>query len=343
MRPSFVPALLTGALCFTALSAPAQDLAQRLRKATEATDLDSFTAKPWHLTMQVTTYDDNGKNPQNGTIEVKRSGANSMTSYTFPSGHRVDLIANGQRYQLLTGVVPFFAEVALHRVLHLGPDAEEFEGAEPKLEHEKVGTFTFDCITLSHTMKYPDVVPLGVFPSYCFRSGTDDLRLAYDFAAQLIVVNSTGKFGDRIVPVTLNINEQDHPAVSAKVTALSAFAPTEADFTPPAGAANLALTIREVPQLKPEYKPLFYLPEESRRRGLTGTVVMHVVVDAEGHVHNIRPVTFPDGPMLVEAIVMARKYLYKPYVENGVPTEVNTTIAAAFTSGSGVDSGGIRH
>ena len=77
-------------------------------------------------------------------------------------------------------------------------------------------------------------------------------------------------------------------------------------------------------QVTPEY------PDEARKERLSGTVVLHVILNREGHVIEIVPVSGP--PELVQASMDAvRQWTYQPTLLNGDPVEVDTTIAVQFT------------
>ncbi len=63
-----------------------------------------------------------------------------------------------------------------------------------------------------------------------------------------------------------------------------------------------------------------------------GTVVVHVVIDRDGNVAQLEPVSGP--PELINAAVeAARQWRYKPTILNGDPVEVDTTITIAFGGG----------
>ena|ERR1700730_550849 len=77
-------------------------------------------------------------------------------------------------------------------------------------------------------------------------------------------------------------------------------------------------------QVAPEY------PDEARRKRISGTVVLHVILNREGHVMEIAFVSGP--PELVKASMNAvRQWTYHPTLLNGDPVEVDTTIAVQFT------------
>jgi protein TonB len=75
-------------------------------------------------------------------------------------------------------------------------------------------------------------------------------------------------------------------------------------------------------------------PAIARSVGVQGTVVVAATISTEGRIENPRVVSGP--PMLVraavDAILQAR---YRPYMLNGSPVEVETTISVVFRLGDG--------
>lgn len=57
-----------------------------------------------------------------------------------------------------------------------------------------------------------------------------------------------------------------------------------------------------------------------------GTVVIAITIDKNGHVIRTQTIS---GPKMLQplALATARKYLYKPYLLNGIPVEVETTVS----------------
>jgi protein TonB len=76
-------------------------------------------------------------------------------------------------------------------------------------------------------------------------------------------------------------------------------------------------------EVMPEY------PETARQAGVQGTVVLDTVVSAEGAVTQLKVVSGP--PVLsLAAMDAVRWWRYEPYVVNGQPTTVETTVAVDF-------------
>src|SRR5215831_11450125 len=70
-------------------------------------------------------------------------------------------------------------------------------------------------------------------------------------------------------------------------------------------------------------------PREARAKGIQGDVILQATIDIRGNIGNVYPVK--GDPILVEASIEAvKQWKYKPYVWNGEPVEVETTILVKF-------------
>jgi protein TonB len=80
---------------------------------------------------------------------------------------------------------------------------------------------------------------------------------------------------------------------------------------------------RIIHQVTPEY------PVVARQARVQGTVVLDAVVNAEGAVTQVTPVSGPQA--LSQAAMDAVRWgRYEPYIVNGQPTTVETTVAVNF-------------
>ena len=81
-------------------------------------------------------------------------------------------------------------------------------------------------------------------------------------------------------------------------------------------------------QVKPSYPPL------ARQARIQGQVVLEAVIAKDGTIQNLRLVN--GHPMLAPAAIEAvKQWRYKPYILNGEPVEVSTTITVNFTLAGG--------
>jgi len=74
-------------------------------------------------------------------------------------------------------------------------------------------------------------------------------------------------------------------------------------------------------------------PVLARSARVQGEVVLSAVIDTNGQITNLQLVS--GHPMLVPAAISAvKQWRYKPYLLNGQPVEVETTITVIFTLSS---------
>jgi protein TonB len=69
-------------------------------------------------------------------------------------------------------------------------------------------------------------------------------------------------------------------------------------------------------------------PKDAGR--VTGTVVLDAVIGTDGRLKSLRVVNGPP-PLQQPAYEAVRTWIYKPYLVNGEPVEVHTTINVIFT------------
>lgn len=71
-------------------------------------------------------------------------------------------------------------------------------------------------------------------------------------------------------------------------------------------------------------------PTLARSARVQGEVVLSAIIDTNGQITNLQLVS--GHPMLVPAAITAvREWRYKPYLLNGQPVEVETTITVIFS------------
>jgi periplasmic protein TonB len=72
-----------------------------------------------------------------------------------------------------------------------------------------------------------------------------------------------------------------------------------------------------------------HYPREAQEMGIQGDVILQATIDTKGNLTNLRIVQ--GDPILVAAAVDAvKKWRYRPYILNGEPVDVDTTIKIQF-------------
>lgn len=72
-------------------------------------------------------------------------------------------------------------------------------------------------------------------------------------------------------------------------------------------------------------------PPEARQKHISGTVVLHVVIGTDGKVRDVE--VLKGDPVLAQAAVDAVKlWIYKPFLLEGEPVEVDTEVQVVFSN-----------
>ncbi|ADV81228.1 energy transducer TonB [Terriglobus saanensis] len=70
-------------------------------------------------------------------------------------------------------------------------------------------------------------------------------------------------------------------------------------------------------------------PQEARRGHILGTVVMHAIISKTGDVEDLTVLSGPEE-LRQPSLDAVRQWKYRPYLLNGQPTEIDTTITVNF-------------
>lgn len=334
-------ALSLAAATFPGCAAGAQDAPakqsprDRLLAAADRMSLEDMKARPWHLKIEATVYDDKGQNPQTGTIERWSNGDDQRTIFLFGDAKRTELHSGGKYYGNSTGVMPYFADTVFDRLMHAGPVERDFDGTKPTVNKETIEKIPFDCVMLVRSGGNIIGMPTGLFPTYCLLRDTNELRLSYDFGGEAIVLNRVGKFLDHEIPLTVVINEGPALVAKATVSTLAVFTPEANEFAPrpdetELGDHRLAIISGKVMAGSKLHGSTPSYPEDAKRRHVGGSVVLRAVVGRDGHIHSLKPISCPDPYLVMASLYAVRDWTYKPYSLNGVPVDVDTTITVNF-------------
>jgi hypothetical protein len=319
----------------------AAGLADRLRQAAELTSLDAEGSKPWHLKLEVQTFDKDGKAAENGTVEEWwASAALNRVVYTSPSGTTTE-IHNGDGYFRTAGSPggEYLFDLMRQQVVH--PMPADYESKATKLEArtESFGKVKLDCVMLGQEIRGMAYAPFGLFPMYCLEHDGASLRLTYEFGSLIVTRNKVGKFGEKAVPVEMSANGGEKLLVTAKTVALQTTPLTAADFVPgddlkkvgdgPAKVASGVIAGSKIGGPNPIF------PVTAKERHISGTVVMRAIIGRDGRIHRLTLISYPDGDLAISALNAVRQWTYKPYLLFGEPTEVDTTITVNYAFGPG--------
>lgn len=336
--------ILAAVTLIAATTLCAQTPTERLTAMTKSTGLANVTGKPWHLKADVTVFDDAGKNPSPGTLEIWHSDYGMRVTYNFGATTVTELKVGPDTHSSSTGPeLPHRAIEVFDQLMHPGPSTEEIAESTVELEKHNFGKVSFDCIYLAQPIADRKPVPLGLFPTYCLQAD-NVLRTSYDYATRSVLINGAGKFLDVSIPTQLSIVDDSKTVATAKVTALGTYVPDQAQFEPTHDMESLqylrigggVAAKSVISKVQPIYPP------DARQHHITGTVILHGTIGRDGHVHNLRVASAPDPQLALAALQCVRYWTYKPYLLNDRPTEIDTTFSIGFGIGE-IHETGIRH
>jgi TonB family protein len=172
--------------------------------------------------------------------------------------------------------------------------------------------------------------------TYCLAPGDPVLRIsAHPFESIQILHNRILHLDDRAIAGDLKVMRNGKLTLALHVETLESFDEgNDALFNPPADA-KLLPPIRRV-TISPgiaqgllEYAPSPVYPDIAKADHTSGTVVIHAVIAKDGKLSNLQAAS---GPKELQAAALdaVRLWRYRPYLLNGDPVEVDTTVNVIF-------------
>ena len=298
-------------------------------KLVAANNLDLKGNTPFHLGMTFQLYDLNGKPEKTGSFEVW---------WTAPGKQRSVVHLDGLNEN---GIAPEGANVALVRDSYLvGELLEAAIHPVPSVRTPtdlltrtvKFGKIELDCIG-------PKPGPLDAMNARpgtaCVTPHTTDVLILQGLGGKMVLIRpGTGKFHGTCVALDLRIAYLGKDAIAGKLTTLQVEdaakleAETPAVTTSGAPVARMSGSVIAGQRIKftePNY------PEAAKIGHLSGAVLLGAVIGVDGNVRRLVPIASTDPMFTYAATDAVKRWKYLPYLLNGEPTEVDTTITVNFS------------
>ena len=77
-------------------------------------------------------------------------------------------------------------------------------------------------------------------------------------------------------------------------------------------------------------RPAAIYPLTAKVRHVQGTVVVHALIGKDGRIHELQVVSSPDPALSTAAMDAVRNWTFRPFLLEGDPVEVETTINVNF-------------
>lgn len=72
------------------------------------------------------------------------------------------------------------------------------------------------------------------------------------------------------------------------------------------------------------------VPKRSEVKRIGGNVELMAIIGEEGKIVSLSPISSPNDELMSAATAAVQKWLYKPYLLNGQPVEIQTKITVIF-------------
>jgi TonB family protein len=316
-------------------------------------DFSSPELKPWHLKATYQLYDEKGKPAEQGTYEYWWvSPKVTRSTWTRAGATHTDWhTADGKHAYQATGERLKFFEYKLQSALFSPlPDPGDLDPAKIRLDREPLGPKgeKLSCIMVIPLMPQHgriQTVPLGLFPTYCFDPQLPALRASSSFGSTTTEFNNIVKAQNRYLSREILILEGKRKILSATVDLVTWLDPADPALKPATEVAvsdvkkvnvadvkkvNIAAGIAVGSLLKKEI-PVY--PQDAKDAHASGTVVLRATIGLDGSIHDLHVVSAPWPSLAASSLWAVSHWEYKPYLLNGEPVEVETTVNVIFELG----------
>jgi hypothetical protein len=341
MRPLATVPLLLLLLCngvANAQSKPASSTSDKLKAAIEVTSLQAPGIRPWHWKMDVTLYDADGKNPKSGSFEAWYADGKMRSLLTLDGAQLTTLRLGDQLYRSDGDVEKFVPlEIVFMQALNPIPDGFLDPSVKLKLSSPKIGKVPLNCIEASFTLPEANTFTTDGPLSYCFMAGTDQFVISYQASQTVVARVRVGTFQSKQVPAALLISSLGHKRAEGTTTTLETFTPSADDFALQPTLHPLDTPVEVLPTntllgLILVSDPPHY-PVSAKSRHVEGSPKFDVVIGTDGRILS-KSLSNKADPDLTDAARQAMTHwIYRPYLIDGIPVQVKTTITINFTLG----------
>jgi TonB family protein len=309
-------------------------------------DFSDPSLKPWHLKASYQLYDDKGKPSEQGTYEYWWASPKVYrSSWTRAGATHTDWhTADGKLASETSGGGVKFFEYNLQAALFAPlPDTGDLDPTKFRLSRESIqfGESKIPCIMVIPIMPQHgqiETVPMGLFPTYCFDSGVPVLRVSYAFGSVTTAYDHLVKIQSKFLPKEVAFFEGKRMILTANVDQITDLNPANPALTPPS-TATVSKADRVPVEgavisgfLAKKQTPIY--PQDAKDARVSGKVVLRAIIGTDGGIHELHVVSTPWPSLASSALWAVSHWEYKPYLLNGEPVEVETTINVIYSLGN---------
>lgn len=307
--------------------------ALRIRKISERNSLDGTGLMPWYLKINYQLFDGAGKPSSTGVVEEwwKEHGEWRVTVTESGSTKTFVHTAGGDYRSHDAQSMPTRVQLLLEHIVHPVEEDGLLE-ATPRAYPHDFGKQKMTCIMLEQQVKASIPTPLGVFPTYC-ASDENVLRVSWLSSHLSIINNRMGSFAGHNLGMQVSILAGQTPLIEGTVETLHSIPAAQVDLATAGldAGGNAPHPVDQgiaAGQVMRKVPPIY--PEVAKEHNVEGTVILRAIIGTDGRIRSLRIQKSPDGDLSLAAFYAVAQWTYTPYLLNGVPSEVDTTITVNF-------------
>jgi TonB family protein len=164
--------------------------------------------------------------------------------------------------------------------------------------------------------------------AYCTDADNRILAITGD----LFVLRRTDfrKFGNHEIPMNIELSYEGRTALTVHVTELDML--TAVDHSQVENPSSSILPIAgkviagaAIDRKQPEY------PREAKKKKIEGSVLLIAIITTQGKIRDLDVVASPNALLSKSALDAVKKWTYHPYLIEGKPVEIETTITVNYS------------
>ena len=306
-------------------------------------DFSSPELKPWHLKASYQLYDEKGNPTEQGTYEYWWvSPQVYRRTWSRPGAMHTDWhTADGKHtYKTSGGALNYFEYKLQAALLSPLPGAADLDPAKYRLSREmvKAGGLKIPCLMVIPLMQMQgkiQSIPLGWFPTYCFDVNQPVLIAEYSLGTVAMAFSHIVRIQNRYLAGEIQFSEGKQRILTAKVETVDRISPSDAALIPAADASivNLEKAYMGAGAVAGMliHKPFPVYPQDAKDAHIEGTVRLQATIGMDGGVHDLHVLSTPWPSLAASALWTVSHWQYRPYLVNGQPVDVETTIQVIYS------------
>jgi TonB family protein len=299
---------------------------QRYLHIIRTSTLERSASEPFQLKVEYQLYDLNGRPAVKGTAEESWTEAEGKQVRIQSPSLVIGDAPPADRYAVFTRE-SYLVHQALNALTSPFPSPTERKDFAMDEFHQTLAGSDLSCFSLVQPGKTrtPDS------PAYCTDADNQIVAMmGHLFALER---GDFRKYLSRVVPIDLKLSYEGKPALTMHVTELdplpdSPVLGSKTKLAPaPARVSAEAVAGLQLTKKDPKY------PGIAKAAHIQGPVLIAGIITKQGSIAGIDVIASPDKILSKAAMDAVQTWTYRPYLLNGVPTELETTITVNFAMG----------